>query len=348
MRNRLRIRGENENHERRGRAGLGLREHGLARHERDAEGLGGDAGEVLAAVEELFYRLNLLAKGLKTRRTYTIGLLIPDIQNSFFTSVVRDVEDVALSRGYHLFLCNTDEDPGREDEYITELAKKRVDGLMVASSARREASVRRLRGESVPFVFVDRDVERTDADVVSVNNRAGMRLIAEHLWGLEHRRIAMISGPLHNASGYERHLGLRDALSDLGAELEDSLVRFSDFRISSGREGARELLSLPSPPTAMVTANNQMTLGALLTISEMGLSVPGDVSMVGFDDPEWAPLSGPPLTTVAQPTYEMGVRAARMLLDRIETEPGGEGRKVLLEPWLVVKEFTAPAKRPST
>ena len=91
-----------------------------------------------------------------------------------------------------------------------------------------------------------------------------------------------------------------------------------------------------------------MTLGALLTISEMGLSVPGDVSMVGFDDPEWAPLTGPPLTTVAQPTYEMGVRAARMLFDRIETEPGGEGRKVLLEPWLVVRESTAPAKRPST
>ncbi len=218
-------------------------------------------GEVLAAVEELSYRPNLLAKGLKTRRTYTIGLLIPDIKNSFFTSVVRGVEGVALSRGYHLFLCNTDEDPGREDEYITELAKKRVDGLMVAPLARREASVRRLRGESVPFVFVDRDVESTDADVVSVNNRAGMRLIAEHLWGLEHRRIAMISGPLDKASGYERYLGLRDALSDFGVELEDSLVCFGDFRTSSGREGARELLSLPSPPTAMVTANSQMTLG---------------------------------------------------------------------------------------
>jgi hypothetical protein len=139
---------------------------------------------VLAAVEELSYRPNLLAKGLKTRRTYTIGLLIPDIQNSFFTLVVRGVEDEALSRGYHLFLCNTDEDPEREDEYITELAKKRVDGLMVAPSARRESHVQRLRDEGVPFVFVDRDVEGVDADVVSVDNRAGMRLIAEHLVGL--------------------------------------------------------------------------------------------------------------------------------------------------------------------
>ncbi len=218
-------------------------------------------GEVLAAVEELSYRPNLLARGLKTRRTYTIGLLIPDIQNSFFTSVVRGVEDVALSRGYHLFLCNTDEDPGREDEYIRELARKRVDALMVAPSARREADVRRLRGEGVPFVLVDRDVEGVDADIVGVDNRAGMRLIAEHLVELGHRRIAMISGSLDKASGYERDLGLRDALSDLELALEDFLVRFGDFRTSSGREGARELLSLRSSPTALVTANNQMTLG---------------------------------------------------------------------------------------
>ncbi len=298
-------------------------------------------GDVLAAVEELSYRPNLLAKGLKTRRTYTIGLLISDIQNSFFTSVVRGVEDVALSRGYHLFLCNTDEDAGREDEYITELVKKRVDGLMVAPSARRESHVRRLRGEGVPFVFVDRDVEGVEADVVSVDNRLGMRLIAEHLVELGHRRIGMISGPLDKASGYERYLGLRDGLADLGVELEDSLVRFGDFRTASGREGARELLSLPSPPTALVTANNQMTLGALLTINEMNLGVPGEVSVVGFDDPEWASLTDPPLTTLAQPTYEMGVRAAKLLLDRIEAGPGAESRKVLLEPWLIARESTA-------
>ena len=300
-------------------------------------------GDVLAAVEELSYKPNLLAKGLKTRRTYTIGLLIPDIQNSFFTSVVRGVEDVALSCGYHLFLCNTDEDPGREEEYITELAKKRVDGLMVAPSARRGSHFGRLRDEGMPFVFLDRDVEGVDADVVSVDNRTGMRLIAEHLVGLGHQRIGMISGPLDKASGYERHLGLRDALADLGVELEDSLVRFGDFRTSGGREGAGELLDLPSPPTALVTANNQMTLGALLTVNEMGLDVPGDLSVVGFDDPEWAPLTGPPLTTLAQPIYEMGVRAARMLLEGIEDGPDEESRRVLLEPWLVVRESTARA-----
>lgn len=299
-------------------------------------------GEVLAAVEELSYRPNLLAKGLKTRRTFTIGLLISDIQNAFFTSVVRGVEDVALSRGYHLFLCNTDEDASREDEYVTELAKKRVDGLMVAPSAPRDNHARRLRAEGVPFVFVDREVEGVEAGVVSVDNAMGTQLIAEHLVGLGHERIGMISGPLDKASGYERYTGLRGALSDLGAGLDDALVRFGDFRTSSGREGAEELMGLPSPPTALVTANNQMTLGALLAVAGMGLRVPADVSVVGFDDPEWAPITDPPLTTIAQPTYQMGVRAAEMLLDRIEDGSEQEPEKVLLEPWLIVRESTAP------
>jgi len=297
---------------------------------------------VLAAIEELSYQPNLLAKSLKTRRTFTIGLLVSDIQNSFFTSVVRGIEDVALSRGYHLFLCNTDEDAGREDEYVRELANKRVDGLLVASSAPRHDHAGRLGAENLPFVFVDRKVEGVDADVISVDNREGMRLISDHLAGLGHERVGMISGPLDKASGYERYLGLQGALADLGVGLKDSLVRFGDFRTSSGREGAMELLGLPSPPTALVTANNQMTLGALMAVKEMGLRIPDDVSVVGFDDPEWAPLTDPPLTTLAQPTYEMGVEAVKLLLDRIEGEQDGRTRRVLLEPWLVVRESTAP------
>jgi LacI family transcriptional regulator len=303
---------------------------------------GGTQQAVLSAIEELSYQPNLLAKSLKTRRTFTIGLLVSDIQNSFFTSVVRGIEDVALSRGYHLFLCNTDEDAAREDEYVRELAKKRVDGLLVASSAPRHNHARRLRAENLPFVFVDRKVEGVDADVVSVDNREGMRLISDHLAGLGHERIGMISGPLDKASGYERYLGLQSALADLGVRLEDSLVRFGDFRTSSGREGTMELLRLPSPPTALVTANNQMTLGALLAVKGMGLRIPDDISVVGFDDPEWAPLTDPPLTTLAQPTYEMGVEAVELLLDRIEGEQDGRTRRVPLEPWLVVRESTTP------
>jgi len=300
---------------------------------------------VLMAIEELGYQPNLLAKSLKTQKTFTIGLLISDIQNSFFTAVVRGVEDIALSRGYHLFLCNTDEDAAREDEYITELAKKRVDGLIVASAAPRHNHASRLQVADIPFVFMDREVEAVDANVVRVDNHRAMKLIAEHLVDLGHERIGMISGPLDKASGYERYHGFQAALADLEIDLDESLVQFGDFRTSSGREGANELLRLSSPPTALVTANNQMTLGALLTIQEMGLRIPDDVSVVGFDDPEWAPLANPPLTALAQPTYEMGVRAISLLLDQIEGGTNGKANTLLLEPRLVIRGSTSPVGR---
>jgi LacI family transcriptional regulator len=303
---------------------------------------------VRLAIEELGYEPNLLAKSLKVSRTFTIGLLISDIQNPFFTSVIRGAEDVALSRGYHLFLCNTDEDPNREDEYVRELSKKRVDGLIVASSASRRNHTLQLRLEDVPFVFMDREVEGIEADTVSVDNRLGMRLIAEHLTQLGHERVGMVSGPLEKSSGYERYHGLRDALADLGLPLRDSLVRFGDFRVSGGREAAEELLRLPEPPTALVVSNNQMTLGALLAVRELGLRVPDEVSVVSFDDMEWAPLANPPLTALAQPTYEMGATAARILLDKIEKKAIGSPSKLFMEPELMVRGSTgSPAGKGS-
>ena len=303
---------------------------------------------VRLAIEELGYEPNLLAKSLKVSRTFTIGLLISDIQNPFFTSVIRGAEDVALSRGYHLFLCNTDEDPNREDEYVRELSKKRVDGLIVASSASRRNHTLQLRLEDVPFVFMDREVEGIEADTVSVDNRLGMRLIAEHLTQLGHERVGMVSGPLEKSSGHERYHGLRDALADLGLPLHDSLVRFGDFRVSGGREAAEELLRLPEPPTALVVSNNQMTLGALLAVRELGLRVPDEVSVVSFDDMEWAPLANPPLTALAQPTYEMGATAARMLLDKIEKKAIGSPSKLFMEPELMVRGSTgSPAGKGS-
>lgn len=301
----------------------------------------GTRRRVLQAVAELGYQPNMLARSLKTQRTFTIGLLLSDIQNPFFTTVVRGVEDVALKRGYHVFLCNTDEDPAREDEYLHELAKKRVDGLIVASAAPRDSS-RQLSSQDLPIVLMDREISGVDADAIRVDNREGMRLIAKHLVSLGHRRIGLISGPLDKVSGLERYEGLRDALAALGLELEKSLVWFGDFKLESGRDAARRLAERAERPTALVVANNQMTLGALLGIGELGLRIPHHLSVVGFDDMEWAPLVNPPLTTVAQPAYELGVGAVRMLLDRIEGETGGGSRHVFLEPRLIVRASTAP------
>jgi LacI family transcriptional regulator len=302
----------------------------------------GTRERVEAAIEEFGYQGNLLARGLKIQRTFTMGLLISDIQNPFFTAVVRGVEDVALSRGYHLFLCNTDEDPSREEQYVIELTKKRVDGLIVAPAAPRQGvpASQLLRGDT-PFVFMDREVEGVQADAVEVDNEHGMRMAVEHLAELGHGRIGLISGPLDKATGYERHEGFRAALSESGLDPEGAPVSFGDFKTASGRRGAEELLRLPVPPTALIAANNQMTLGALLAIRSMRLSVPEDVSVVGYDEMEWASLADPPLTTVAQPAYEMGVEAARLLLNKIWSETDGGPSKVLLEPELIVRESTA-------
>lgn len=297
---------------------------------------------VLAAIEELGYRHNLVARSLKTQRTFTIGLLLSDIQNPFFTAVVRGVEDLALARGYHLFLCNTDEDPEREDDYLRELGKKQVDGLIVASAAPREDPAEQLQSQSVPLLLMDREVRGVRADTIRVDNRRGMQLIAEHLVGLGHRRVGLVSGPLDKVSGYERYEGLHDALVGHGVELHPSLVRFGDFRLEGGKSGTLELLSSSEPPTALVVANNQMTLGALFALKELRLVVPRDISIVGFDDTEWAPLVSPPLTTVAQPAYEMGVEAASMLLDRVEAAEESEPRHAFLPPRLVVRNSTAP------
>lgn len=302
----------------------------------------GTRERVLQAIEDLGYQPNMLARSLKTQRTFTIGLLLSDIQNPFFTTVVRGVEDVALKRGYHLFLCNTDEDPEREDEYLYELAKKQVDGLIVASAAPSD-SARKLRSRDLPIVLMDRELSGVDADTIRVDNREGMRLIAEHLFSLGHRRIGLISGPLEKISGLERYEGLRDSLAAFGLELDESLVWFGDFKLESARAAVRRLAGSADRPTALVVANNQMTLGALLEIGELGVRIPDDLSVVGFDDMEWAPLVNPPLTTVAQSAYELGVGAVRMLLDRIEGTGESGQRHVFLEPRLIVRASTAPA-----
>ena len=294
---------------------------------------------VLAAIEQLGYESNMLARGLRTKRTMIIGLLVSDIQNPFFTSAVRGVEDAALPRGYHVVLCNTDEDLQREDEYLRELRKRQVDGLILASSAPRLQPVHQPWSFDRPVVFMDREVAGVQGGSIRVDNVKGMHLAAEHLVQLGHSRIAMVSGPLDKISGYERYHGLRKALADLGLNLDDELVRFGDFRLDGGKRAAADLFAVSPPPTAVVVANNLMTLGCLLALRELGWQVPRDISVLGFDDMDWAPLMNPPLTTIKQPTYQMGEEAVEMLFEQMR---GEEPRHVFLDPRLIVRQSTAP------
>ncbi len=297
---------------------------------------------VLAAAARLRYRPSALARGLVTHRTHTIGLLISDIGNPFFIRAVRAVEDVANENGYNIILCNTDEDPRKEMQYLGVLVEKRVDGIILATTAESRQVVRDVRRERIPLVLFDRAWPGIAADTVTVDGMLGGRLATEHLLGLGHRRIAIIHGPSKRSTGSERLLGYLAALADAGIRAATELIREGDFKQDSGHRLAHELLGIAPRPTALFCTNNLMTVGALHALRELGLRIPRDLSLVGYDDMEWWTLTQPPLTTVGQPVYALGREAMRLLLERIGSRTGRRPRHVVLKPELIARESCGP------
>jgi LacI family transcriptional regulator len=293
--------------------------------------------KVLEAVQELNYQRNRVARSLRVRTSQIIGLIISDIQNPFFTSVVRGVEDVAYDHGYTLLLCNSDEDPAKERLYIDTMLAERVAGVIVSPVAEVDnySSVPLRAG--VPIVAMDRRMRDLDVDTVVVNNVEGAYRAVSHLIELGNHRIGFIGGPSQTTTGKERQEGYKRALAEHGIKLDQGLIRIGDFKQDSGYQRACELLEMDDPPMAIFAANNLMTLGALNAIHEKGLNIPRDIAIVGFDDMAWAPSLNPPLTAVAQPTYELGCTAADLLLQRI-ADKGREIVEMKLEPILIIRD----------
>lgn len=294
------------------------------------------------AVRRLGYEQNLVARSLRTDRTHTLGLIISDIQNPFFTSVIGGVEDYAQAHGFNVFLCNADEDEERAISYVSALVRRQVEGLIIAAQIGDSGgpTLREVSARARHVVFLDREMEGVVSDTVRVDNLMGVDLAVRHLRDLGHSRIGLISGPPDSVSGRERHRGFVSAMSNAGLELSESNVRFGDYRISGGEKAALELLET-APPTSLVVANNLMTLGALRAIRTLDIGIPHELSLIGFDDMDWAPFLNPPLTTVAQPTYELGVEAVRLLIARIEGSEEGEPKAIRMHPQLIVRESTA-------
>jgi LacI family transcriptional regulator len=295
---------------------------------------------VLAVAKRLRYHPSALARGLVTRRTHTVGLLISDIANPFFIRAVRAVEDAAQENGYNVILCNTDEDPAKETQYLRVLLEKRVDGIILATTAGSLPAVREVRWRRVPLVLFDRELSQMAADTVKVDSVLGGRLATEHLLRLGHRRIAIIHGPLVRSTGAERLEGYLLALRSANLPPDPVLIREGNFKQDSGRELAGQLLDLAPPPTALFCTNNLMTVGALQTVQERGVRIPADLSLVGYDDMEWWTLTDPPLTTVGQPVYELGRAAMRLLLAQIERRR--RPQRVVLKPELLTRASCGP------
>ena len=298
---------------------------------------------VLAAAKACGYQPDAIARSLRTGRTQSIGLIVSDITNPFYATVVRAIENVARPRGYSVIICNADENPQREEEALALLASKQVAGIIHASTGANLAALEALRARGIPLVDLDRASGLSGVDAVLVDNALGARLAVGHLISLGHRRIATIAGPQSLTTGRERLDGFLAAMRSAGLPVPPEFVHTCDFQAESAELAAAEMLSLPHPPSALFVANNAMMAGAFAAIRERGVRVPEDLSTVSFDDVQWAKYIEPPLTVIAQPAEIIGAMAAELVFRRI----GGEKRPLrrVLDPVLIVRGSTAAPAR---
>ncbi|TCO68655.1 LacI family DNA-binding transcriptional regulator [Caldanaerobacter subterraneus] len=297
--------------------------------------------KILKLVKELGYQPNAIARGLVTKKTKTIGLIIPDISNPFFPDIARGVEDSAHIYGYNVFLCNTDDNLEKESEYIRALKEKYVDGIIFTSSVPSDYQhIMELVRDGVPIVMMDRRMESEEIYGVFIDNYEGGYLATKHLIDLGHRKIGCITGPLKVKNARERLEGYKRALLDNGIEVDERLIFEGDYKINSGIIGTEKLLNDNKDITAIFACNDLMAYGAYKTIRSYGYKIPDDISVVGFDDILLSQIMEPQLTTIRQPAYDMGLTAARMLIKLIEGKKVSK-KIIIFKPQLVIRQSTA-------
>ncbi|MER6064084.1 LacI family DNA-binding transcriptional regulator [Streptomyces sp. NPDC001792] len=287
------------------------------------------AERVRRAAAELGFAPNRVARSLRMQRSSVIGLIIPDIENPFFTALARGVEDAAQRTSYSVVLCNTDGNLDKERRYLDIAIAERMAGVIVAAASRGRTDVSALQSRGIPVVAVDRRPRGAGADAVLVDNEEGSAAATAHLLARGYRRIACITGPQGASTAEERLAGYRSALREFlagdqgdpaaaaeGVDLLRDYTRHADFKVEGGYTAMADLLALPQPPDAVFAANNLMAVGALRAVREAGLEPP-EIGVLSFGEVPWAPLTRPGLTTVQVPSYDLGWTAAGLLLDRI-------------------------------
>ena len=299
---------------------------------------------VLDAVERCEYHPNAHARSLASGRSNMLGLLVSDISNPFFPEVVKSIEAAAFERGYNVILLNTNYDPRRAAEYVRRLVELKMAGVALMTSELDYELFKEIARRQVSIVFDSADIAGERMSNVCVDYAAGIEEAVRHLVSLGHRRIAHIAGSSRIPSGVIR----RDAfLYFMARYLPDEpppAVYEGDFRLDGGRRAASEILAAAELPTAVVVANDMMALGAMREFRKAGLSIPGDISLVGFDDIAFAALSEPPLTTVCSPRAEIGRRVVETLITMIEN-PGRQGVELRIPTHLIARDSTAPPRK---
>jgi LacI family transcriptional regulator len=289
------------------------------------------------AIEELGYVPSVAARSLRSKRTRSLALIVPDVTNVFWTTVARGVEDAAQSSDYSVFLYNTDEDPAKQLRCLDVIASQRVDGVIIAPYDSDVRNLARLRSRDIPTVVIDRRVEGLEVDSVCSDSISGARALIQHLIGLGHKRIAVISGPMSTSTAEDRVTGYCLALTEAGLPLDPRLIKRGEFRTVSGEHLTRQLLDEELRPTAIFATNNAIAMGVIDALDKRGLSIPQDMALVCFDDLPDASRFLPFLTVVVQPAYDMGVNAAQLLLSRLEAKVKLPPRHVVLPTRLIIR-----------
>jgi len=294
---------------------------------------------VLAAVHRHGYTPNDTKRALRTQQTRTIGVVVSDIRNTFFASVVKAVDDVARANGYTVLICNADEDSAKEEAALQLLLDRKVSGVINCSTGANLELLRAFQQSGAVLVDLDRQSGLEHVDTVIVDNERGAELATEHLVGLKHRKIATIAGPQHLSNARGRLAGLRKTLHKFGIPIGKDYIQIGDFKQNSGYHSAKRLLSRKDRPTAIFSANIEMTAGLVAYVREAGIAIPKDLSIVSFDDAFWTRYIDPPLTVIAQPMEAMGECAMELLLSRLR---GGKPPQTqVFAPELIVRGSTA-------
>jgi LacI family transcriptional regulator len=305
------------------------------------------ARRVMDAAAGLGYQPNPVARSLRTRRSHTVGVLIPDLNNPLFPPIVRGLEDKLAAAGYVALIGNTDSDPARERMLFEQMRARHVDGFALATATLHDRLLAEVAAADLPVVLMNRLSQDYSFSSVSVDNEQGARMAARHLANLGHTRIANIAGPQDASTGMSRLRGFRDGLAAHGLAASEELIAYADrYTVDEGLRCARELLARPGGFTAVMAANDMLAVGCYAALDEAGLRCPDDISVIGFNDLPFIDRVRPPMTTVRFPHYQLGTEAAQLLLERIGKHEAPI--KILyLAPELVVRGSTAPPADPS-
>lgn len=275
------------------------------------------------AIQTLDFKVNEMARALRTSRTMTVGVLIPSLENIFFTSIVSHIENILLKEGYSTIVCDFKEDPELEEKKLQFLFDKMVDGIVLMPLPDNDSLVKKIIAQKTPLVLIDRLIPNVDCDVVLVDNLNASYNAVEQLIVYGHRRIGIIAGPQKVYTAQERLKGYIRVFEDYGLKVDPGLIKHGDYKIESGYHLLMELMKNDPPPTAVYVTNYEMTIGSIIAINENNIRIPDDISFIGFDNLDLARIVKPALSIVVQPVQQIGETAAKVLLKRLNKDHRG-------------------------